>query len=401
MPYRFLADSLRLDANVPDPPTDARWPALLDQADLHSLTPLLWSVWQGYPWASRLPTQTRGRLDRALRDNESRQANVKRELVEIAALLEAARVPFIVLKGYPLAEQLYAQPAHRVIYDHDFLVPAGSAQAGHRRLMEAGYRPLPVKDEWIEKHLPSVWRNDGYHWDGYLFDPNYPRPVELHVRLWEANWRGLGLRDLPDPWPDSRVRGAAGREMRVLSDEDTLVHLAMHFAGHLVEREARLNQLLDLARFVERNPGLDWDRVLARSIAAGVGRFVYASLWLAHAVFGARLPPAQAWARMKAETPAAFRVWLAREGAQDVLHSNYRTRSRGADYALTFKAARSWKERLGILRFALAPPAAQLMAKYNVRQRWLAPLLYLRFILERLGSYARSMWRAPGKPWPS
>jgi hypothetical protein len=394
MSFRFLADSLRLDSAVPAPPEATDWPALLDHADAHSLTPLLWQVWQGCDWVSRVPTESRERMAKALGDNAVRQTRVKSELLEIVSLLEDARVPFIVLKGYPLAERLYEHASHRVIYDHDFLVPAALARAGHARLTEAGFRPLPARDEWVEKHLPPVWRNDNYDWDGYLFDPDYPRPVELHLRLWEANWRGLGLRDLPGVWEDARTRPVAGRPLKVLSDEDTLIHLAMHFAGHLVEREARLNQLLDLARFAAATRDLNWDRVPVKSGPAGVGRFVYASLSLAHELFGAPLPPPEVWRRLADETPPAFRAWLSQAGPADVLNENYRTRRRGADYALTFKAARSLSERVGVVRFAAAPPAGQLMARYNVRHRWLAPLLYPRFVVERLGMYMRSALEA-------
>lgn len=382
---RFIVDSLRLEPCAVEPPSDLDWPALLDHADAHSLTPLLWSVWAGREWAGRIPPESRERLESSLHDNEIRQGAVKADLLEIDSLLNNARVPHLVLKGYPLAERLYDAPAHRVIYDHDFLVPVDAAETGHGALLAAGFRRLPVKDEWVEKHLPSVWRNDDYEWGGYLFDPNYPRPVELHVRLWEANWRGLRVGDLPDVWADAQTRTVAGREMRALSDEDTVVHLAMHFAVHLVEREARLNQLLDLARFVTRAAELSWERIASKASAAGVSRFVCASLFLAHKVFASPLPPHEVGERLQSETPGAFQAWLAEHGVDDVLTSNYRRRSKGRDYQLTFLAARSMRERLGIVRFAALPPLEQLMMKYNVRYRWLAALMYPRFFVERLG----------------
>jgi hypothetical protein len=398
---KLLTDSLRLDSPSGEPPPDLDWPALLDHADAHSLTPLLCRVWSGAEWWRRLPTEIKGRLEKALSDNEARQGRVRVELTEAASILDQARVPHIVLKGIPLAERLYSDLAERVIYDHDFLVPAEAAEWGHRALIAAGFQPLPAKDEWIEKHLPSVWRNNGYQWDGYLFDPHYPRPVELHVRLWEANWRGLNVRDLPDVWSDAVTRMVAGREMNLLSDEDTVIHLAMHFAGHLIEREARLNQLLDLARLVSTLSGVDvvdtqskgaaekagkvnWDRILQKSQAANISRFIFASLCLAHEIFSAPLPPVDVWRTLRDETPLAFRRWLAEHGVEDVLSSSYRGKNKGKEYELTFLAARSIAERLGILRFAALPPLGQLMAKYNMPNRWLAALMLPRYYVERL-----------------
>ena len=369
------------------------WPLLVHHADGHTLTPLLYDTWRQAPLAALefVPPEIRERMARAYTDNGTRNAHILRELLEVHRLLEEAGAPHLVLKGWPLVERLYDHPAQRYMSDQDFLVPADRAGSGHRALLAAGFRPLPAKDEWIEKHLPSVWRNDGYQWNGYLYDPDYPRPVELHVRLWEYGWRGLGVRDLPDARAEAQTITIADTPLQVLSDENMVIHLAMHFAGHLVEREARLNQLLDLARFAqrERATGLDWERIAARSALAGVGRFVYASLWLANQVFGSPLPPGAAWQKLRGLTPRRFCDWLEGQGVEDVLTADYRRREKGKDYRLTFLAANSLAERLGIVRFAALPPVGQLAAKYRLRHRWLGPLLYPRYIAERVRDYGR------------
>jgi hypothetical protein len=46
------------------------------------------------------------------------------------------------------------------------------------------------------------------------------------------------------------------------------------------------------------------------------------------------------------------------------------------------------------MRFAALPPMGQLMAKYDLRHRWLAPLFYPRHLAERLGAYGRALlWK--------
>jgi hypothetical protein len=394
---RLLTDSLRLAA----PPADIRarlaaaremdWPLLAHHADGHTLTPLLYDIWRQAGALDFIPADIRERFARAYHDNATRNTRVRQDLLDAHQLLTLAAVPHIVLKGWPLVERLYPDPAHRYLSDHDFLVPADRAQIGHQALLASGFQPLPPKDEWIEKHLPSVWRNDGYVWNSYLYDPDYPRPVELHLRLWEQGWRGLSVRDLSDLWAEAQTVMVAGVPMQVLSDENTVIHLAMHFAGHLVEREARLNQLLDVARFSARAAPLDWERVTARAAASRVGRFVYASLFLAREIFDSPLPPACAWQTLESQTPRALREWLAQYGVADALMSDYRRREKGQGYRLTFLSAQSFAERLGILRFAALPPVGQLLAKYNVRQRWLAPLLYPLHLAERVGAYGREM----------
>lgn len=403
---RLITSALRVADSAwgADTASRADWARLADHADTHSLTPILYST-----WADRIPETIRDRFARAYRDNAIRNTHIKNELLEIHHLLDHARVPHLLLKGWSLIDRLYPDPAQRVLYDHDFLVPEDCAQIGHATLRDAGFRPLPAKDQWIEKHLPSLWRNDGYKWDGYLFDPDYPRPVELHLQLWETHWRGLDVHPLPDPFTRAQTRIIAGVPMLVLSDEDTVIHLAMHFAGHLIEREARLNQLLDLARFMQlkesKSPisfnvrdvdtALNWDLILQNANAANVTRFVYASLFLAHKIFRSPLPPESVWKKIEIQTPLVFRRWLNDQGENDVLTSNYRQRRKGKDYELTFLAARTFAERLGIVRFATMPPAAQLMAKYKTNSRLMIPFLYVRHFVERGVGYGRG-WFGSG-----
>jgi hypothetical protein len=393
---QLITSTLRLSATPADLVTclaaanGVDWTALVHHADGHSLTPLLYDLWRQADALEFVPSDIRIRMAQAYADNARRNRCIRQELLEVHQILAEAGVPHLVLKGWPLVERLYVDPAHRVLYDHDFLVPVDRAQLGHRALQTAGFRRLPAKDEWVEKHLPPVWRNNGYQWDGYLFDPHYPRPVELHLHLWEQGWRGLQVEQLPHLWRQAQTCPVAGRPMQLLSDEDTLVHLAVHFAGHLIEREPRLNQLLDLARFTQQAAFLDWERVWAQMTQAKVGRFVYASLWLAHRIFEATLPPANIWQRLASITPPAFRTWLAEHGPADVLTADFRRQEKGKDYHLTFLAANSMVERLGIIRFAALPPMDQLVVKYNLRHRWLGLFLYPRYIVERISDYGRA-----------
>lgn len=390
---RAITNSLRLDRMPSRLDGNFDWPQLVHHADGHSLTPLLYDTWRKAGLLAQLPTMIRDRMARAYADNAHRNTFIRQELLEVHQILSEAGVPHLVLKGWPLVEQLYTDPAHRVLYDHDFLVSDERAEIGHQALKAAGFRPLPSKDEWVQKHLQPLWRNDGYQWDGYLFDPDYPRPVELHLRLWEQGWRGLQVGSLAGPWVATETCRVAGVPLQLLSAENTLVHLAMHFAGHLIEREARLNQLLDLARLVHlKLTVLNWEQILARAIAANIGRFVYASLYLAHNIYGAPLPPQTVWQQFKRATPPNFGNWLTSHGPADVLTSDYRQQAKGKDYQLTFLAADSLGERLGIVRFAALPPVEQLVIKYKLRHRRLGPLLYPRYLAERIGQYSRGLW---------
>ncbi len=391
--HRLIVESVRVDANraALEPHAaaldEAGWARFFAAADTHGLTPLIADGWRTLGLLDRIPAEAQARLQRAYRDNAERNENVRREVREYWRLLEAADVPAIVLKGWPLAEMLYASPALRLIADMDVLVPPDRAHDGLRALEAAGLEPLPRnRDAWIRKHLPAWWRVNGRK-PSYplanVFDPQHPRPVELHVHLWEQGFRGLSVRDPADVWTRSRLVQTADCPMRVLSPEDTLVHLCVHWACHWIEREARLNQLVDLDRFVRLcGDRLDGSSILRIGDAAGVSRFVYAALRAAEIVLGTPPPPTLE-RRLRDACPARLRRWLDRHVAADVVFMDYRARDKMMGYWLTWLSAQSLREWAGIARYALLPPREFIMERYGLDRRWQAIPFYLPYVVGR------------------
>ncbi len=395
---QIITASLHLDNPFFHFEADIDWPLLLHHADGHSLTPLLYATWCTAGVLDQLPPDIQNRLAQVYTDNAQRNQYIRAEVLAVDQLLTEAGVPHLILKGWPLVEQLYSHPAQRVLYDQDLLVPLDQANLGQQTLIAAGFKPLLATDGWVAKHLQPLWRNEGYQWDGYLFDPHYPRPVELHISLWDRGWRGLHVKPLTNPWHKTQTCLIVGRQMQILSPENTLIHLAMHFAGHLIEREARLNQLLDLARFMNKHqPTLHWPHILLQAGQAHISRFIYASLLLAAEIFGAPLPPPSTWQALTAATPPKFQNWLTTHGSTDVLTSDYRRIEKGKDYHLTFLAAVSLTERLGIIRFATLPPLAQLQAKYKLKHPWQSAFYYPHYVWDRVRVYGRGVWGGIGQ----
>ncbi|NJN99875.1 MAG: nucleotidyltransferase family protein [Anaerolineales bacterium] len=128
----MITNTLRLDAPPPALSGEIDWAQLVHHADGHSLTPLLYATWREAGQLERIPAAVRERMAQAYADNARRNENIRRELLELDRLLSEAGVPHLLLKGWSLIETLYPDPAQRVLYDHDFLVPAEQAETGHR-----------------------------------------------------------------------------------------------------------------------------------------------------------------------------------------------------------------------------------------------------------------------------
>lgn len=358
------------------------WDDVLYLADGHGITPLLYKLWERLNLLARVPLAAQTRMVQAYRDNATRNTDARREFHELVALMENARVEFLVMKGLPLLAQLYADPAERVLYDFDLLARDEThARRGYDALLAAGFTPVPTKTgAVVQKHLQSVWRLNGFVRRGYLFDVMQPRPVEMHVALWDTEWRGLNILPLSDVWETCERTRIDNSSVRALSLENTCIHLCVHLATHLVEREARVGQAIDIARLLaQRGAEINWERVIASNERAHVTRFVYLALRAVHTLTNAPLPPQNILDTLRAKTPARLRAWVEQNGARDLLSMDYRHTDLSRAYALTFAATQSWREKIRVLRFALLPSLETLQAEYGAGGAW----LYARHVERR------------------
>jgi hypothetical protein len=112
--------------------------------------------------------------------------------------------------------------------------------------------------------------------------------IEPHRSL-EESWFGLKV----DITPGVRERAInidlGGQRCRVLSSEDLLLHLCIHFSFHLIMGAPSMVQLSDLLIVTQTNP-VDWPKVIDRSIHTRSAPFVLAGLTLARNLLGAPVP---------------------------------------------------------------------------------------------------------------
>lgn len=184
--------------------------ALLPEADRRS--------WHGVPDGD-------ASLDDAARRAAS-HADGLRTALRLGELLEAARIPYLLLKGPLLQEQLYREHASRPYTDLDVAVPRARGAEARRLLRRAGwYRVSPA---WIRPlHFHDVWRNREHAW-----------PLELHDALVDcANLYRLPEQDL---FAGRRVMPVPGGCLAGLGPEDLLLYLCLHAHKHGFLNEAAL-----------------------------------------------------------------------------------------------------------------------------------------------------------------
>ena len=245
-----------------------QWPLLLDRAYAHQVYPLVYRNLRQLGF-SAVPDVVQTELKGAYLANALRNQLLAEELTSLLHLLSNAGIPAIPLKGVPLAESLYGDPATRVCADIDLLVPPAQLHRAIEVILSAGY--------------PDVFRNAFFrnlalrHGRHYAFQRDHAgrsTVVELHWRLVQHSSRNDDV--VTDLWAEARPTHSCGAPAYAFSPEWEFLYLAVHAADH---RWQGLKWLVDLHQLCLRRPP-DWrrlpekaeqfelDRVLGQTLAA-------------------------------------------------------------------------------------------------------------------------------------
>jgi hypothetical protein len=253
------------------------WEQLWRLGHLHDVLPLVCASLRPLAGQAPIPTAWLERAQRRFYATLLRNTALADELTRVCAALSAVGVQAIPVKGIVLGETVYGNLALRPAADLDVLVRPPDLPAARATLRALGYaqRAEPL---FSELHHP-------YH------DPQYFHPaaggeicLELHWALWAARFFHLGADAL---WERAGVTQLRGAEVRLLSPEDTLLHLAIHRSRSAL----RLRFLCDVAELLHLHAAvLDWDYLISQARAAGARTALFFALALPVELLGAPLP---------------------------------------------------------------------------------------------------------------
>ena len=249
------------------------WGVVKSQARAHEVTPLIAPALAS---AGGVPEACTAWATLSTRATLVRNLSLADELLSILGVLEDGGIDAMPVKGLAVAERYYGSLALRPSADIDVLIHPGDAARARGLLQESG---------WKRRKAPSfVAAHHPFH------DVQYHRPtpsgnacLELHSGLWDPRF----YRPLDDLWERATSGSIRGRETRMLSDEDALLHLAIHRS----RSPLRLRFLCDVAEVVRtRGTLLDWDTLVARAARARARTALFAGLALSRDLLGAPVP---------------------------------------------------------------------------------------------------------------
>ena len=267
-----------------------------------------------------LPAWARDRIDRAIARNTERLARLRAELGAVSARLEAARIDYVLLKGFSLGPEYTIDPRLRMHYDMDLFMPKESVRSAYEAVLALGYEPLPSNDQVPSDHLPPLTRKTGWRWQGDPFDPEIPPSVELHFQLWDEE-----AERLPAPGVEQfleRRRNLGG--IPVLHPADRLAYSALHLLRHLFRGSARVSHVYEIARFLDTQQSneafwLEWRELHSEPLR----RLQAVAFRLAVEWFGCHVAPEPAGEMER--LPQDVRLWFEKHAAspaESLFHPN-------------------------------------------------------------------------------
>ena len=184
--------------------------------------------------------------------------------------LKEAGINVVLLKGSVL-KSLYPMPDLRTMGDVDFLVPKHQLTDVHQVLTELGYTK---RDSHNEKH--DVYDGEGFH-------------LEVHWSLVNASCQGGSESFEKELWQQLHEISISNQTFLTLSDEDFLIHLLVHAAGHMRLSGFGIRQLCDITLWIEHHPDLDWSLVEKQLETLKLTRFSLYLFLICHRLLGLEL----------------------------------------------------------------------------------------------------------------
>lgn len=339
--------------------TASDWNGAIQQSLRHYITPLLYQVLKEFGSSRYIPIDILQLLHEIYLQNAARNVRLYHRLSKVLKMLKNADIPVIVLKGAHLAEVVYRKKGERVMEDVDLLFRKRDLARCQNRLKETGYYPYS-RDIYLD-----------IHWDIYLSVP--PRSM-----------------DIEEIWERAQPEIIAGVEALVLSPEDLLLHLCIHFAYHHLFRFAGLRTLYDIKKTIRHYQGqIEWEQIRHRARKWGASNSLFLTLLLARDLLNVRIPDDVMDALEPDDLDPKVKAWT----LQQMFQKRY-TEKLLSPYFWQLWRPGSFSEKIALLMKLIFTPLEFISQRYATSYgSFRSCLYYLVRFKDHFSRYGRSIWR--------
>ncbi len=250
-------------------------------------------------------------LDDQKEHTEKRHKRIERLAKLVDQHARAAGIALVGLKGVALHDMGLYRPGERPMADLDFLLKEPDMAAATRLLEAHSFRAeLSYWKNRIFKSVGAPTGGLGEHCDNQI-------KVELHWRIRER--LPLELTDISDlVFPATPHPGLNPYPSRVA----LLMHLVLHAAGAMANREVRLLHLHDLALVCGGMRAQEWEEILGHGEQPGQGPWWFLPPLLLARRYYPDIVPSSVLSRLQGSCPARLSRATARRTLTDFSLSN-------------------------------------------------------------------------------
>ena len=282
------------------------WDWLLERARHHKIAALFAGRMEQHGFLGLVPDHARAKLEQIRELAANRTTRAAQTLKILCDLYGERSIPFLLVKGSVLAEQVYGDAHLRPFYDVDLVLHDEHMQQAEQLLIDRGYyffrpdfllkhlTPLPHggpgdAGEDLEGKLRRLMRERHHHVVLVLKEDDPRLPVELH---WHITKPGVLRVDRAGIWEQATSTTVSGLAVKTLNLEAMLLHTAAH-AMDQSPMEFKLLHLCDVVWIIERLGDRLRTGVLQKMITEwGAEQHLRCALEAAAAIFPFRTPDA-------------------------------------------------------------------------------------------------------------
>lgn len=262
------------------------WSMVLDITNTQKIAPDFWGALRKRKLAEYLPSEIRACLFKLHLSNILKNKGFKEQAIEAVRQLNSIGIEPILLKGsVSLFVKTFDDLGSRVMMDLDILVPQQSAEDCWNALHALGYTPIEDNHEFLDYNC--------HHHLRPLYRPGEHGTIEIHRDALPNS----AARILPTKliWEQAEpISNRFGIVMSAPSPTHRILHNILH-ADLINQTYARgtiaLRSLYEIAMMqVFFNERIDWESLLRVMALNGKIKILYASLYLAHRLFGCSMP---------------------------------------------------------------------------------------------------------------
>jgi hypothetical protein len=353
-----------------------------------------------------MPPEIRSRVERSRSQNAERWEQVKSAYQQCASALDAAGMPFLILKGFSHCPDFVPDPRLRSQYDLDLLFRHEDMSAAYDVAVKLGYEPLTSSDKLSTDHLPTMIRKTGWEWNGDYFDTGIPISLEIHFRLWDEDTERFEVPGLNQFWERRQARQLEGIRFTALHPADAAGYSALHILRHLLRGALRPSHVYELALFLNRRSNDDsfWS-TWAELHEPALQLLECVAFELARRWFHCRLP--EPLSNSVARLPADIKRWMELYSESPIAGLFYPNKD---EVWLHWSLLDSLPARVSVLRRRLMPqqlpgqiyavhtPSRDLTWRKRLRRNWAHMVFSLRRAIYHLFALLPTM-RSAARWW--